>query len=71
MSSTTDKIKGVADQAAGAIKKGVGNVTGSDKLKVEGEAQKIKGKAEVAVGDAKDTIKDAANKTADVANRKL
>ena len=71
MSSTSDKIKGVADQAIGSVKKGVGNVTGSDKMKIEGEAQKIKGKGEVAVGDAKDAIKNAANKTADEINRKI
>ena len=62
MSSTTDKIKGAADQAIGTVKSGVGSVVGSDKLKVEGEAQKIKGKVEVAVGNAKDEAKDLAKK---------
>ena len=43
MGSTSDKIKGVADQAIGSVKKGVGNVTGSEELQVKGEAQKIIG----------------------------
>ena len=30
MSSTTDKIKGLANEAVGNIKQGVGNVTGND-----------------------------------------
>jgi uncharacterized protein YjbJ (UPF0337 family) len=39
MGSTTDKIAGVANEAAGKVKQGVGNVVGSDKLKVEGAAR--------------------------------
>lgn len=71
MGSTSDKIKGYADEAAGSIKKGVGKVVGSDKMQIEGEGQKLKGQAEVAVGKAKDGIKDAANKAADQINKKL
>ena len=71
MSSTTDKIKGYANEAAGAVKETVGKVIGSDKLEVEGAAQNIKGKAEVAVGKGKDAIKDATNATADAINKKL
>ena len=71
MSSTGDKIKGVADQAMGAIKQGVGNVVGSDKLKVEGKVQEIQGKAEVALGKTKDAIKKGANAAADAINKKL
>jgi uncharacterized protein YjbJ (UPF0337 family) len=62
MSSTTDKVKGAANQAAGAIKKGVGKAIGNDNLEVEGEAQKTKGKAQEAVGKAKDTIKSVVDK---------
>ena len=71
MGSTSDKIKGYADEAAGSIKKGVGKVVGSDKMQIEGEGQKLKGQAEVAVGKAKDGIKDAANKAAGAINKKL
>ena len=71
MGSTSDKIKGYADQAAGSVKTGVGKAVGSDKMQVQGEGQKLKGQAEVAVGKAKDGIKDAANKAADTINKKL
>jgi uncharacterized protein YjbJ (UPF0337 family) len=71
MSGTTDKIKGVANEAAGKVKQGVGEVVGSDKLKAEGAVQETKGDAQKAVGDAKNAIKDAANKTANAANKNL
>jgi uncharacterized protein YjbJ (UPF0337 family) len=71
MSSTTDKIKGVANEAAGNIKQGAGKVTGNDNLQAEGLAQEAKGKAQKAVGDAKDAVKDTANSAADAVNRKL
>ncbi|GJD49943.1 hypothetical protein OPKNFCMD_2679 [Methylobacterium crusticola] len=61
MSSTTDKIKGLANEAAGNVKQGIGNVTGDDKLKAEGKAQELKGEAQKTVGDAKDGIKNAAD----------
>lgn len=71
MSSTTDKIKGYGNEAAGNVKQGVGKVVGSEKLQAEGLAQEIKGEAQVAVGKTKAAIKDAANKTADKINEKL
>ncbi len=57
-----DRVSGAADQAKGAIKKGIGNLTGDEKMKAEGEADKLKGKGENAVGGAKDTVRDAADK---------
>ena len=71
MGSTADKIADMTNEAAGKVKQGVGNVVGSDKLKVEGAAQEAKGDAQKAVGDAKAATKDAANKAADFANQKL
>jgi uncharacterized protein YjbJ (UPF0337 family) len=71
MSSTTDKAKGLANEAIGKVKQGVGNLVGSDKLQAEGAGQEIKGDAQKAAGDAKAAIKDTANKTADIINRKL
>jgi uncharacterized protein YjbJ (UPF0337 family) len=59
MSSTTDKIKGTANDAAGAVKKGVGRATDDKELQAEGTAQQVKGKAQKAVGEAKDAIKKA------------
>ena len=62
MSSTTDKIKGVANEAAGKAKETVGRVVGSDKMQAEGMAQHVKGEAQKAVGDAKDAVKKVVNK---------
>jgi uncharacterized protein YjbJ (UPF0337 family) len=62
MSSTTDKIKGVTNEAVGQAKEGIGNATGDTKLQGEGKAQKIKGDVQKAVGNAKDAVKDAVNK---------
>ncbi|MCE4226598.1 CsbD family protein [Methylobacterium sp. C25] len=62
MSSTTDKIKGLANEAAGNVKQGVGKVTGSEKLQAEGKAQELKGEAQKTLGDAKDGAKDLADK---------
>ena len=71
MSSSSDKIKGYANEVAGSVKKTVGNAVGSDKMQVEGEVQKLKGKAQVATGDAKDAVKNASTKINDEINRKL
>ena len=57
-----DRVEGMADQAKGAIKKGVGAITGDAKMKAEGEADKMKGKMKNAVGGAKDAARDAIDK---------
>ncbi|WP_448675664.1 CsbD family protein [Pseudomonas sp. LY-1] len=59
MSSTSDKVKGVANEAVGNIKQGIGKVTGNDKLRAEGMVQEKKGEVQKAVGDAKDAVKKA------------
>ena len=59
MSSTSDKVKGVANEAVGNIKQGVGNVTGNDKLRVEGVVQEKKGELQKALGYTKDAVKKA------------
>lgn len=71
MGSTSDKVKGYANRAAGNVRQGVGKGVGSEELQVKGAAQELKGKAQVAVGDVKDKVKDGANKAADEINRKL
>lgn len=62
MSSTTDKIKGAANEALGKAKQGLGDATSNDKLKTEGAAQELKGKAQGTVGDAKSAVKSATDK---------
>ncbi len=62
MSSTTDKMKGHADDAAGAVKKNVGKAMGDDRMEAEGAGQQAAGKAEVGVGKVKDAVKKAVDK---------
>lgn len=71
MSSTTDKVTGVANAAVGNVKQAVGKAIGSEKLEAEGIAQEAKGEVQKAVGDAKEAIKHGANKVADVIAKKL
>jgi uncharacterized protein YjbJ (UPF0337 family) len=54
-----DRIKGAVDKAKGAIKEGIGKMTGDQKLQAEGAADKAKGAAKSAVGGVKDTVRDA------------
>ncbi len=70
-SSTTDKIKGLANEAAGNVKQGLGNLTGDEKLKAEGKAQEVKGEGQKTMGDAKGAVNDATNAAADKVNRKI
>ena len=53
-----DRIAGSANQAKGAVKEGIGTVTGDAKLKAEGQADKTKGKVQNAVGGLKDAVRD-------------
>lgn len=57
MSSTSDKITGLANEAKGQIKQEVGKLVGNPKLEAEGAVQKQVGAAQKAVGEAKDAIK--------------
>jgi uncharacterized protein YjbJ (UPF0337 family) len=69
MGSTTDKIKGLANEAAGNVKQAVGKATGNDRLQAEGIAQERKGEAQQLVGKAKDAVKEAAKGVADKLNK--
>lgn len=62
MSSTGDKVKGMANEAVGNVKQGVGKATDNDKLRAEGKAQEVKGEAQQAVGKAKDAVKKGVDK---------
>lgn len=62
MSSTSDKAKGLANEAVGNVKQGVGKATGNDKMRTEGVVQERKGEAQQAVGKAKDAIKKGIDK---------
>jgi len=54
-----DRIKGMGDQAKGAVKETAGKITGDAKLKTEGAADKLKGKVENAVGGTRDAVREA------------
>jgi uncharacterized protein YjbJ (UPF0337 family) len=71
MGSTTDKIKGTANEAIGKAKQGLGDATDNERLEGEGAMQEMKGKGQKAVGDVKDAAKDALNRAAAAANKNL
>ncbi|MGN8277818.1 CsbD family protein [Pseudomonas sp. SMV71] len=62
MSSTGDKVKGVANEAVGNIKQGVGKATDNDRLRAEGVVQEKKGEAQQTVGKVKDAVKNGGDK---------
>ena len=64
MGSTSDKIKGTANEAIGKAKQGIGEATGSERLQGEGVVQEVKGKGQKAMGDAKDAAKEAIDRAA-------
>ena len=57
-----DRIKGKIEDAAGRVKRQVGEWTGDEKTQAEGLAEQAKGKARSAVGKMKDDIRNAADK---------
>ncbi|MBS9476808.1 CsbD family protein [Ancylobacter radicis] len=61
MGSTADKAKGMANEAIGNVKQGVGKATGNDRLRVEGAVQELKGEGQQAKGEIKDAVKKAGN----------
>jgi uncharacterized protein YjbJ (UPF0337 family) len=57
-----DKIKGAVDDAAGRVKRQVGEWTGDTSTQVDGAAQQVKGKMEKAVGNLRDAVKPGATR---------
>ncbi|MGH8382194.1 CsbD family protein [Pseudomonas sp.] len=57
MSGTKDKVKGMANEAVGNIKQGVGKATDNERLRTEGKLQERKGEAQQVVGKVKDALK--------------
>lgn len=62
MTSTGDKAKGLANEAAGNVKQGIGKMTGDKEMQADGFVQERKGEAQQAVGKAKDAVKNAVDK---------
>jgi uncharacterized protein YjbJ (UPF0337 family) len=62
MGSTTDKVKGMANEAMGNVKQTVGKAVGSNRMEAEGVVQERKGEAQQAVGKAKEKVKDVVDR---------
>ncbi|MCC8961554.1 CsbD family protein [Bradyrhizobium sp. Pear76] len=62
MSSTTDKIKGSANEAIGRFKRRLGKVTGSPAMQGRGAILQAKGKGQKALGGAKRIVRHAVNR---------
>ncbi|SFR87743.1 CsbD family protein [Sphingomonas jatrophae] len=58
MGEMTDKIKGVANQVAGEVKKAVGDAQDRPDVVAEGEAQKTEGQAQHLKGSVKGALGD-------------
>ena len=54
-----DRIRGIAHQLKGALREGLGNITGDTTLTAGGIAERDAGKAQNAAGSARDTARDA------------
>lgn len=52
-----EHVKGAADKVSGAVKEGIGKVTGDASLEAKGKIDKAKGEARETLGDAKDAMK--------------
>ena len=64
-----DKVKGTIDDAAGRVKRQVGEWTGDTSAQAEGAAQQVKGKVEKAWGNVKDSAREAAHHADDAAHQ--
>lgn len=54
-----DRIRGIGHQLKGAVKEGLGNITGNPTLAAEGIAERGAGKAQNAAGSDRDEARDA------------
>lgn len=56
-----EHIKGTTEEIKGKVKEGLGNLTGNERLKQEGQVDQIKGQVHKVVGDVKDAGRDVKN----------
>ena len=57
-----DRVEGIGHQIKGAIKEGVGKLTGDTQTQAEGAAEKTGGKVQNTVGGVKDSARDVLDK---------
>jgi uncharacterized protein YjbJ (UPF0337 family) len=69
MGSTSDRIKGLANEVAGKAKRATAEVIGDADLQAEGLAQEARGKRQQADADVKDVPADVPNRTANEPDR--
>lgn len=62
MGSTSDKIKGAANEVAGKARQVAGRAVNNHEEQAKGALQEAKGKVQVAKGNAKEAIKSAVDK---------
>ncbi|MGH2347202.1 MAG: CsbD family protein [Chloroflexota bacterium] len=63
------QIESKADQVAGKVKEGVGNLTGDTQTKAEGQNQQTEGKVRQGAGDVKDKARQATDRVGDAKDR--
>lgn len=54
-----DRVDGAGQHLGGKLKEGLGNLTGDEKLKREGQGDQVAGKVKNVIGGAKDAVRDA------------
>ncbi|KWV47166.1 hypothetical protein AS156_20100 [Bradyrhizobium macuxiense] len=68
MSSSTDKIKGKANEAIGRMRRHLGRATGSLAMQGRGAIQEAKGKGQKALGGAKRILRHAVDRASAAAH---
>jgi uncharacterized protein YjbJ (UPF0337 family) len=53
-----DQVEGKTKDIGGKVKEEVGDATGNDKMKQDGQEDQVEGKVQKGVGDAKDKLSD-------------
>ncbi|MBR0870513.1 CsbD family protein [Bradyrhizobium tropiciagri] len=71
MGSTTDRIKGTANDAIGRFRRRVGAATGSPAMQGRGAMQQAKGKGQKALSGAKRMVRNAVNRAIGASNWKF
>lgn len=60
-----DRIEGTLDELAGRGKSALGDLTGDDETRAEGDAQQGEGQLKQGVADVKDKVDDVVKKVTD------
>jgi len=63
--ASRDRIEGKADELTGRGKSAVGDLTGDDQTRAEGDADQTQGKLKQGLADVKDKVDDMVKKVTD------